>query len=461
MPQLVSRGASGGAFDALEAALLQQEMLKRQAMLDDLNKRNIESQLADREMNRKIQGQNADSLEQQRQATATKTERDEFLKTATPGMLMTPEIKHVLGPGAEGMTKVEGGAGLPDGGEGPTKIETFAGTPQEQAQRKLAKSISEAANRKDAVRLAMDAGVPFDKIDEMVNSLFKTEPEKAKPGIIAEFEYNNEERVKRGEKPLTFEQYQDADANRKKTGDGEDGAIGVWGPREIDMAAKAFAKTYQYPGIGRSKEALAVIKQITHRASYYDPATDSFLDDETTAVPDLASAGSTYAANKAAEKTLTGNINAVEAFSRTAQRNAGLLREAMKLIPETGYPFLNKPVRSLSREFGGEAVAKFNALRNSIVSEYGRININPNLTGVLPVSVRDEMEKIIGQDMTVEQMKSVLDILASEAANREQEYKAQLGQIRGDIKGGGVAPVGAKPKTAEELIKQYSTGGVQ
>lgn len=122
---------SGGAAatGALEQFLAEQENRKRQAMLDSITQQNAQSQQEDRVMNRSIQQQQLDALQESRQQAGEDRKTGLAFKiadTVPAGAPMSPELESALGPMAGAMTHSEGGV-LPVG-EGPTETKTFTGT---------------------------------------------------------------------------------------------------------------------------------------------------------------------------------------------------------------------------------------------------------------------------------------------------------------------------------------------
>lgn len=197
----------GEAVDAMTAGLLQREQLKRQAMLDELNRQNIQSQMADRESNRRIQDENAKSLAAEREAAAADRKQKEVagvIQTLKPGQDITGTSAAGLVPGY--LQHTEGGATLPStqfaqalvpgetaptsGGSVTTKSESqpdasvptrqvYTGTPQQVGMKNLSDEMRQATeggkplNRDQIAQRLIDVGVPIDKVGEGVDHLFK------------------------------------------------------------------------------------------------------------------------------------------------------------------------------------------------------------------------------------------------------------------------------------------------
>lgn len=160
-----------------------------------------------------------------------------------------------------------------------------------------------------------------------------------------------------------------------------------------------------------------------------------------------------FAANKASMVALQRQLDAVTAFEATANRNAKIMLNNMKSIPDLNSPILNTPIRALSNKvLGNKELAAYNTARLVVAPEFAKILSNPNLSGVLTDNARREMEDVISGSATLAQMQRVFDTLKQDANNRRTEYQAQLDEIksrtRGQAKGvsGGVPAVAEAPK---------------
>jgi len=189
MPLNFEFGSPGGAAsDAFQSALLQQEELKRQALRDELNKRNIESEIQTREQQRKTAEENAQSLREQREASAKKAQEDAKdkliareeknpslplgLKVSNPAVIKQVEEHYkTMGypsPFEKGET-VSGGpvSSAPNGVVPGGQSVNAEGQPDP-----LATAVAGASNRKEAIRKYLAAGGDFAKAESYVNSVF-------------------------------------------------------------------------------------------------------------------------------------------------------------------------------------------------------------------------------------------------------------------------------------------------
>lgn len=135
MPQYQFTSPGAAVSGALQQFMLQRKAEERQAMLDELNKQNIQSEMADREQNRANQAENIASQKAAREAAAAATAlaRQGTLAEHTPigADVSSPDMQTALGPYAGNVTEI-GGAMDPAQGEGPTVKKGWAGTAKQQ-----------------------------------------------------------------------------------------------------------------------------------------------------------------------------------------------------------------------------------------------------------------------------------------------------------------------------------------
>lgn len=211
-------------------------------------------------------------------------------------------------------------------------------------------------------------------------------------------------------------------------------AITLTGPA-LDMAARTYARTGQLPPMGMGAAAAASRARIINRAAQFDERTGQFT---TNAIqpPDIGANRATYQATANALTQTTRNLNAVEAFEATADKNAGLLEQRLSRLPGQNLPrFLNTPIRAIAAQFGNEAMAEIAALRQSVQAEYARIISQPSLVGVLTDAARREMETVLDPSATVGQLRATLSVLKAEAKNRRETFRAQQAALQQDLRG--------------------------
>lgn len=224
---------------------------------------------------------------------------------------------------------------------------------------------------------------------------------------------------------------------------------GALSDQAIDDAARRYLKEGVLPQMGMGSAGVLNRQLIMNRAA----ALGRTGGEE---APDIAANKASLGADTAALKKLQSMTDAVTAFESTANKNADMLKDVMKDVPDLGVRFLNSPIRSLADQLGSKDMARLNAIRQSVQNEFSRILSNPNLTGQLSDSARKEGEKILSGDATVGQMTAALDTLRAEAANRRTSFQGQIDTIKGRIKGKPAATEEGKP---EKVRIKYDSQG--
>lgn len=191
----------------------------------------------------------------------------------------------------------------------------------------------------------------------------------------------------------------------------------------LDIAARRYLADGTLPPMGMGKASGAARQRIINRAAEIDPSAN------------IAGNRATFEANKASLTGMQKMVDSVSAFERTASQNAKILDGLLDKIPNYGSSWANKPARSLSQVMGSEDMAAFNTIRQSVANEYARIISNPNLSGVMSDSAREEGAVLLDPNATAGQIRSAIKVLASEAKNRHTEYQGQLEDIKGRLGG--------------------------
>lgn len=219
----VSPGAA--AASSIEELLAQQVAQRRQAMLDEITRRNSDSMIEDRSMNRQIQQANLDTLAAQR--TSMEDERNTGIAQKVGGLLspdqeLDPATVDILKRGHMGALVKPGEIGgmlPPEMGEGPTiepgGSDKFRGSAtqlktredQQRAQKYL-DSLDPQSREAQALRYEISTGkaAPAGMFDKQ-----QTSPD------IAEYEYYTAQATKAGQTPISFQEWQKQAANLKQT----------------------------------------------------------------------------------------------------------------------------------------------------------------------------------------------------------------------------------------------------
>lgn len=216
-------------------------------------------------------------------------------------------------------------------------------------------------------------------------------------------------------------------------------------PNGLYQAAMNNIATGQFPPTGRGSDPGSV-------------ATRSAITSKVGAI--AASAGMDEPALRAFYKSNAASLtqqqkmqDAVQGFMSTADKNADLLRETLKKLPDVGSPIFNKPLRTFEKDVAGDPnMAQFATYLRSVQNEYGRIVALPTLAGQLTDSARHEAETLADPKATVPQMLGSLEALQKEGNNRLVSVGEQIQRIQKRMQAGqspvaSASPTSAAPKT--------------
>lgn len=210
----------------------------------------------------------------------------------------------------------------------------------------------------------------------------------------------------------------------------------------LNQAADKYYTTGILPSIGIGNAAAADKRAIMARSGERHPGAV------------LAANSAEYSANKSTLTKLTQQLNAVEAFENTGLKNLKQFTDIAATVPDTGIPWLNSPIRALSSSLvGSENMAAFNAARQVALTEISKVVNNPNLTGTLSDSARQEVLNLSPENATFNQIKRVANVLTTDMQNRHSSLDDQKRDIEGrlGIKRDQPSPETAKTVTEAEL----------
>lgn len=194
----------------------------------------------------------------------------------------------------------------------------------------------------------------------------------------------------------------------------------------LDLAARQYATMGTLPPMGMGKAGAGIRTKIINRAAELNPNLN------------LAEVTAGYQSDKATLTNVKRIRDAAEAFAQTADKNATVLEEAMKKIPDTKVPWLNRPIRTISRNVLGSAdLAAFDAARQTVIPEFARLLASPTASGQLTDSARREIEHVVRGDYSVRQMMAAIAVLRRDANNRRTSYDNQIKEIEGRIRSRG------------------------
>lgn len=197
----------------------------------------------------------------------------------------------------------------------------------------------------------------------------------------------------------------------------------------LNMLADQAYQMGKVPSFGYGKDAAALRLKVLARIPVRHPGAN------------LAAMAADYGANAASQKKLQTQADTVGAFESTAMANLRLAGEAIKSVANVGSPFFNRPLREISdRLSGSPQQAAFNAARQAAVGEVSKVISGQTGGGVVSDSARHEMEQLLSPDATPAQFFAVMQLLEQDMANRTKGFDTGLGNIRGRMSGGAVAP---------------------
>lgn len=188
-----------------------------------------------------------------------------------------------------------------------------------------------------------------------------------------------------------------------------------------------FLRTGQYPAFGADRGGL--LRQ------NFDAAVTNYTAAKNgqpgLSGDDMAMQGANFAADKKSLADIQPKYDAVTAFMNTADANQVLLKEVLSKVPSTGITGLNGLARAASQVLGSDDMAQFNAAVKTLNDEYARIISQPNLSGVLTDSAREEMKSVLSPNAQPSQILRALETVGREGHNRQLMFKQQLDEIRG------------------------------
>lgn len=204
----------------------------------------------------------------------------------------------------------------------------------------------------------------------------------------------------------------------------------------IDQGAERFAETGQLPAGQRGVNAYTML--IQNRAAELYPGN-------------IAENTAAFKANQKSLETVTSTLDNLKAFEAAAGKNLDMFLDQAKGIIDTGSPWLNTPIRSLSEKgFGSADLAAINTARTVALREIARVTNDPKLSGQLSDSAREEVEGLSPQNATFAQIVRVTGILRQDMKNVESGLTQQRQNILSRLQQpGGSAE--QQPQAAQEV----------
>lgn len=204
-----------------------------------------------------------------------------------------------------------------------------------------------------------------------------------------------------------------------------------------------FATTGLIPPLGMGKAAAAMRKQVIEGAAADFPNVT------------IASNAANFKANQDSLKNITGTLDTLESFSKAAGKNLDQFVSLANKIPDTGVPWANTPIRLLNDKMvGAEYAPAVNAARAVATREVARITGDPKLKGVLSDAARAEVDGLVPQDITINQLKRVIPVLLNDMSNVHTSLSEQKDAINSRIGVSGSTPAVTAPKFSVGQVVQ-------
>jgi hypothetical protein len=209
----------------------------------------------------------------------------------------------------------------------------------------------------------------------------------------------------------------------------------------IDANAARYNMTGgEMPALGMSGNPAARVA-ILQRAHELEPTVD------------LGANKVAYQAGSGSLKKMLSGYDQLMNFENTGKANLEQAARLISQIPDTGSPWLNRPIRDINANLlGNKEQAAFNAAREVAANEIAQVVNNRGMSSVLTDKARDEVRKFIPDNATPEQIlgkspkdiNSVINILKTDMDNRKQYYEGQITGAYSRMKAGasGLANVG-------------------
>lgn len=202
----------------------------------------------------------------------------------------------------------------------------------------------------------------------------------------------------------------------------------------LEMAAKRYLATGELPSMGMGEAGAAARVAVMNRAALIDPQAS------------LAANKATYGADTKNLANLQKTEGTLSAFEKTAGKNLDQFLSLADKIPDSGVPWLNKPLRAVNTSGLGSAdQAAFNAARDVALREIARVTNDPKLSGVLSDAARHEVSSLSPDSATFAQIQAVAKVLKKDMANVHAGINEQIDTVKSGLQGHPGAPPPVAP----------------
>ncbi len=172
--------------------------------------------------------------------------------------------------------------------------------------------------------------------------------------------------------------------------------------------------------------------------------------EDVTAREGAVEVGNIKAQQKSIEK-MVSQLDNITAFEKTAENIGNKLVEIAKKVDDTGVPVIERWTRAGKRAITGDTdVIEFNTRMQTFRTEMARIITQPNLTGVLSDTARKEIEEILPNASSAEQVERGVEVLINEAQARRKYLVEQIEKGKASVKQGAKKDAPATVETTAE-----------
>jgi hypothetical protein len=161
---------------------------------------------------------------------------------------------------------------------------------------------------------------------------------------------------------------------------------------------------------------------------------------------DLPAIRANATAQFASAKQMQGQLNAIEAFEKTARFNGERLLDLVGKIDDTSVPIVEGYARAFARKGGSVDAAEFANVLTHFQSESARILNTVDGKGIVTDSARHELTETLPKDMTAAQAKRIINRIFLEMDARKGFLSSGIGSAYGSAANGfNGAPAWAPP----------------
>lgn len=122
-------------------------------------------------------------------------------------------------------------------------------------------------------------------------------------------------------------------------------------------------------------------------------------------------------------------VSSLQAFEAVIKTNGSRIMELLEKIPDTGVPLGNALARGAKYNLGDADVAEFKQVLQNFQAETARVVAgHPQLLGSTTEGARNEIREVVSGNMTVGQIKRVVQRLVFESGVREQGFQDSLAE---------------------------------